>query len=38
MIIHVTEARYRRDYQFEVAFSDSRRGVADLGDSLEGSI
>src|SRR4029077_14274931 len=38
MLIHVTEARYLRDHQFEVAFSDSRRGIADLRDSLEGPI
>jgi hypothetical protein len=30
MIIHVTDARYLREYQFEVSFSDGRRGIVDL--------
>jgi Protein of unknown function (DUF2442) len=38
MLIHVTGVEYRRHYQFEVAFSDNRRGIADLRDSLGGPI
>ena len=38
MIIHVTDATYLHDYQFEVAFSDGRRGIADLSGSLDGPI
>ncbi|HSY50072.1 MAG TPA: DUF2442 domain-containing protein [Thermoanaerobaculia bacterium] len=38
MIIHLTKARYLRDCQFDVAFSDGRRGIADLSESLEGPI
>jgi hypothetical protein len=38
MIIHVTEARYLHDYQFELRFDDGRHGIADMGHSLEGPI
>ena len=37
MIIHVTEARYLRDGQFELAFDDGRRGIAELK-GLEGPV
>jgi hypothetical protein len=38
MIIHVTDAKYLRDGQFELAFNDGRRGVADLSGTLEGPV
>jgi hypothetical protein len=36
MILHVTDARYIRDYQVELKFNDGKGGVADLRDSLNG--
>lgn len=38
MILHVTEARYLKDYEVEVAFNDGRKGIADLSDSLSGPV
>ena len=38
MIIHVTEAMYLREDEYEVAFNDGRRGIADMADSPEGPI
>ena len=38
MIVHVTEARYLHDYQFELGFDDGRHGIADMRNSLEGPI
>jgi hypothetical protein len=38
MILHVTEARHVGDWRIEIAFSDGRRGVADLSKSLFGPI
>jgi hypothetical protein len=38
MIIHLNDARHLRDGQFDLVFSDGRRGVADLTGTLEGPI
>lgn len=38
MILHVVNAKYLKDYEVEVAFNDGRKGVADLSDSLWGSM
>ena len=38
MILHVTEARYLKDYEVEVAFNDGRKGIADLSDTLAGPV
>src|SRR4051794_30497108 len=38
MIIHVTDSRYLGDGQFELTFSDGRRGVADLKGILSGPV
>ena len=38
MILHVTEARYLKDYEVEVAFNDGRKGIADLSDTLSGPV
>lgn len=38
MIIHVTDARYLREYQFEVSFSDGRRGIVDLKTLPDGPV
>ena len=38
MIIHISEARYIRDGQFELAFNDGRRGVADLRRMPDGPV
>ena len=38
MILHITNAKYLRDYKVEVTFSDGRSGVADLSDTLRGPV
>ncbi len=38
MILHVTEARYLKGYEVEVAFNDGRKGIADLSDALSGPV
>ncbi len=38
MFLHVTEAKYLRDYLVEVAFNDGRRGVVDLSTALNGPV
>jgi Protein of unknown function (DUF2442) len=38
MIIHITNAKYLREAQFELEFNDGRRGVADLSGVLDGPI
>ncbi len=38
MIIHVTSAKHIHTGQFELAFSDGRRGVADLTGTLNGPV
>ncbi|WLE98538.1 MAG: DUF2442 domain-containing protein [Candidatus Electrothrix communis] len=36
MPLHIRKAAYLKDYTVEVAFSDGRRGTADLRDALRG--
>ncbi len=36
MLVHVTDAKYVDGYRIEVAFSDGRKGIADLSDALRG--
>lgn len=38
MFLHVTHAKYLKDYEVEVSFSNGRSGVADLEDALNGAI
>jgi hypothetical protein len=38
MIIHVAKSRYVADGQFELTFSDGRRGVANLSGMLSGPV
>jgi len=38
IILHVTEARYLGDYQFDLTFNDGRRGVVNLSQSLHGEM
>jgi hypothetical protein len=38
MLIHLTEARHVGKGEFELAFSDGRRGRADLSGILKGPI
>lgn len=38
MILHVTAAKYLDNYRVQLSFSDGRNGVADLNDSLEGTV
>jgi len=38
MILHVTEARYLKDYEVGVSFNDGRKGIADLSDTLSGPV
>ena len=38
MFIHVTEARYIKDYQVWLSFNDGSDGTADLSKELEGEV
>ncbi len=38
MILHITGARYLKDYQLELSFNDGKKGIADLSQSLDGPI
>ena len=38
MFLHVTGAKYIKDYKVEVKFNDGRKGVADLSDALRGPV
>lgn len=36
--LQVVDAKYIKDYQVEVSFSDGRKGIADLSSALKGSV
>ena len=38
MILHITQAKYLKDYEVEVVFNDGRKGVADLSGVLRGPV
>ena len=38
MFLHVTNAKYLKDYTVEVSFNDGRKGTADLTSALKGKI
>ncbi len=38
MFLHVTKAKYIKDYKVEVSFNNGRKGVADLFEALRGPI
>lgn len=38
MFLHVTDARYIRDYLVEVTFNNGRKGIADLSSALKGPV
>ena len=38
MFLHVTNAKYIKDYKIEVSFNDGRQGVADLTPALTGPL
>jgi hypothetical protein len=38
MFLHLTKAKYIRDFIIEVAFNDGRSGLADLSIALKGSV
>ena len=38
MFLHVTDAQYVKDYKIRVSFNDGKDGVADLSDTLHGSM
>jgi hypothetical protein len=38
MILHITEAKYLKDYDVRVRFNDGREGVADLSKALRGPV
>ena len=38
LFIHVTEAKYLKDYEVEVVFNDGKTGVADLAPALHGPV
>ena len=38
MFLHVTSARYIKDYKVEVSFNNGRKGIVDLHDTLKGGV
>lgn len=36
MFLHVTSAKYLKDYSVEVSFNNGRKGIADLSTALKG--
>jgi hypothetical protein len=38
MFLHIVEVKHIGDYKIEVAFSDGRKGVADLEGSFRGGV
>jgi len=38
MFLHITEAKYIKDYMVEVSFNNGRKGVANLRDALKGPV
>jgi len=38
MFLHVTNAKYIEDYKIEVSFNNGKKGVADLMETLKGTI
>ena len=38
MFLHVIAVKYLQDYELDLSFSDGRKGVADLSESLSGSV
>ena len=38
MILHITEAKYLKNYQVQVSFNDGRTGIANLKDALYGTV
>ncbi len=38
MFLHITEAKYIKDYMVEVSFNNGRKGVANLSDALKGPV
>ncbi|SLM31027.1 conserved hypothetical protein [Desulfamplus magnetovallimortis] len=38
MILHITDAKYLKDYQLELSFNNGKKGIADLSQSLDGSV
>ena len=38
MFIHVTKAKYIRDYQVRLSFNDGTEGTIDLGEELYGEV
>ncbi len=38
MFIHVTAAKHIEEYKIEVAFSNGKRGIADLSEALHGPV
>ena len=38
MFLHVTKAKYLKDYSVEVLFNNGRKGIADLSNALKGKV
>ncbi len=38
MCLHIMQARYVKDYEVEVLFSNGRKGIADLSEALAGPV
>ena len=38
MFLHITEAKYVKDYTIKVLFSNGKEGEADLSEALKGSV
>ena len=38
MFLHVTKARYLKDFMVEISFNNGRKGTADLANTLKGKM
>ncbi len=38
MFLHVTKAKYLKDFMVEISFNDGRKGTADLENTLKGKM
>ncbi len=38
MFLHITDAKYIKDYMIEVSFNNGRKGIVNLSDALKGPV
>ena len=38
MFLHVSDAKYIKDYKINIIFNNGRKGIVDLADSLDGPV